>query len=77
MISESLSPSDQSTADTFKEEETLLEKRWEVSPEDQINIFDVCRLQLTTKRSETSQICPVIGPGNPKGCMPHLGQRSG
>lgn len=33
MISESLTPSDQSTADTIKDEEKLLEKRWEVSSE--------------------------------------------
>lgn len=39
MISESLAPSDQSTADTINEEETLLEKRWEVSPEAELTSF--------------------------------------
>lgn len=39
LIKESLSSSEQSTAETIKEDEGLLEKRWEVSPGDPINVF--------------------------------------
>lgn len=58
MISESLSPSEQSAADIIKEEKDLLEKRWEVSPNGRIKLSGVHT--LTMRCSETSQICRIV-----------------